>query len=303
MYDKCLSGLKTLDVTEPNDLTPDRILDHPDFAKGRDTYIDAVLELYDGKPPLIELMLDGGRIMVYGIIMALWGGYREEDIATLPTISRLKQAVGLFGVASPRQIDLIVARFAQVGHLHIFPALHDLRVRIVLPTHNLIEHDRVFIRAHYSSLGALFGHDAYALPLAGDLAFLRAMRGAWIATLDAMAREIFAANRPVMRFYAASAGMLMLMKLVRLQEQSPDRRVCVDYTDFGRRFGVSRTHVRTLFKAAAADGDIEIDARGFLHVRPALLAALDRNIAGRMWLLDRAHTAALAGLRQQPGDP
>lgn len=283
-------------VAESGHLTPNRILSHPRFSAGRDAYIDALLDLYETKPSTIELMLDGGRILVYGIIMALWGGHREEDGPSWPTMSRLKQTVGLFGVASPRQIDLIVLRFAQAGHLRIVPAPKDLRMRLVLPTQALIEHDRAFIRAHYSLLGELLGREAYALPLSGDLTFLRAMRGAWVTTLESMAREIVLANRPILRFYAASAGMLMLMKLARVQAQSPDGWVAIDYTDFGRRFAVSRTHVRTLFKAAAADDDIEIDRRGFLRIGPQLFAALDRNIAGRMALLDRAHAAARAGL-------
>jgi hypothetical protein len=304
---------------EPTDLTPQRILEHPRFARGRDAYIDAVLALYEARPGdakrgAIELMLDGGRIMTYGCIMALWGGYQEDDAAsvpttlaatpatTLPTIGRLKEILGWFGVASPRQIDLIVARFAQAGHLQIAAAPRDRRRRIVLPTPALIEHDRAFIRAHFAVLGELFGRGSYALPLAGDLDFLKAMRRAWIGTLRAMAQEIFTANRPVLRFYAASAGMLMLMKLVRLQSESRDGWVAVDYTDFGRRFGVSRTHVRTLFKSAAGDGDpgegdLEIDGRGRLRARPALVAALDRNIAGRISLLDRAHAAAMRELR------
>lgn len=253
----------------------------------------AVLALYETRPDLIELMLDGGRIMVYGIIMALWGGYREDEPATLPTIGRLKQIVAWFDVASPRQVDHIVARFAQVGHIQITTTPHDLRARVLLPTRALIEHDRAFIRVHYSALGILFGQETYALPLGGDLTFLKAMRAAWIATLETMAREIFIANRPILRFYAASAGMLMLMKLVQLSEESSDRWVAIDYTDFSRRFGVSRTHVRTLFKAVAADGDIELDAAGRFRVGPELTAALDRNIAGRLSLLYRAHATAL----------
>ncbi|KMO27402.1 hypothetical protein [Methylobacterium aquaticum] len=283
-------------VTEPAYATPDRILEDPGFPAARDVYIDAVLALYEAKPAMLELMLDGGRILVYGIVMALWGGYRDDEAATWPTISRLKRTVGLFGVASPRQIDLIVARFAQAGHLRIAPAPNDRRCRIVLPTPALIEHDRAFIRSHYALLAVLFGCERYALPLAGDLAFLKAMRGAWLETLGAMAREIVIPNPRILRFYAASSGMLMLMRLVRLQHQDPDGWVAVDFTDVGRRFGVSRTHVRTLFKAAAAEGDIEIDAQGRLRALPALVAALDRNIAGRISLLDRSHAAAMAAL-------
>jgi hypothetical protein len=285
-----------LDVTEPSFLTPDRILAHPAFAQARNAHIAAILDLYEGRPSLIELMRDGGRIMVYGILMAHWGGYREDDPTSLPTISRLKQTIGWFEVASPRKIDLILARFAQVGHLQVTPAPQDLRMRIILPTPALIDHDRAFVAAHYCALAELFGREAYALPLAGDLAFLRAMRKAWVASLESMAQEIFIANPPIMRFYAASAGMLMLMKLVQQQTRSPDAWLGVDYTDFGRRFGVSRTHVRTLLKAVAADGDIGIDANGRLRLSPGLIAALDRNIAGRLSLLDRAHSTAMASL-------
>jgi hypothetical protein len=290
-----------VDVTEPPFLTPERILQTPGFSAARDAYIDAVLALYEARPALIELMRDGGRIMVYGAIMALWGGYREADPATSPTISRLKRVVGWFDVASPRQIDLIVARFTQVGHLQVLPAPRDLRLRLVLPTPALIEHDRAFIRAHYSALADLFGPQAYARPLAGDVVFLKAMRGAWIATLRSMAGDIFLGNPAILRFYAASAGMLMLMRLVRLQGLGPDGWVAVDYTDFGRRFAVSRTHVRTLLKASAAVGGIELDRERGLRLQPSLRAAFDRNIAGRMSLLDRAHATAMMSLAAAGG--
>jgi len=274
--------------------TPDTILRHPSFPIARTVYIDAVMALYEENSALLELMRDGGRIFVYGILMALWGRYREDVPETWPTIGRLKEAVGQFGVASPRHIDLIIARFVQVGHLRIVPAPSDLRIRIVLPTQGLIEHDRAFIRAHYLPLAALFGADRYALPLAGDLGFLKAARSAWLATLGAMAADTILANRQVLRFYTASGGILMLMKLVRLHDHSDDGGIAVGFTDFGRRFGVSRTHVRTLFKAVAADGDIAIDAHGVVRLMPELRAALDRNIAERMSLLDRSHAAATA---------
>ncbi len=281
-------------ATDPTYLTTDRILEHPNFLKCREAYLDAVLNFYEFEPSLIELMLDGGRIMVYAVVMAMWGGYREDDPESLPSISRLKKTVDLFGVASPRQIDLIIARFVQVGHLQIRPSPSDLRMRIVLPTQALIEHDRAFIKAHYAALAEIGGHDTYTLPLAGDLNFLKVIRGAWIATLEPMAKEIFSQNRSTLRFYAASAGMLMLMRLVQLQVQAGGGWIAIDYTDFGRRFGVSRTHVRTLLKAAVDEGEIEFDAQGNLRLMPKLLSAFDRNVAGRMSLLDRAHATALA---------
>lgn len=282
--------------TDPTYLTTDRILAHPNFPKCREAYLDAVLKFYEFEPSLIELMLDGGRIMVYAVVMAMWGSYRDDDPESLPSISRLKKTVDLFGVASARQIDLIVARFVQVGYLQVTPAPSDLRMRIVLPTPVLIEHDRAFIKAHYTALAEITGAKAYPLPLSGDIDFLKVIRGAWIATLEPMAKEIFSQNRSTLRFYAASAGMLMLMRLVQMHSQAGGGWFAIDYTDFGRRFSVSRTHVRTLLKAAAADDEIEVNARGSLRLQPKLLEAFDRNVAGRMSLLDRAHASALASL-------
>lgn len=229
--------------------------------------------------------------------MALWGAYREDVPASWPTITRLKKTVGRFQVASPRQIDAIIARFVNVGYLRVIPAPEDMRRRLILPTQTLIEHDRAFIRAHYLPLSILFGKDAYALPLSGDMAFLKAARGAWIASLDFMAEDIILSNRPILRFYVASAGMLMLMKLIRLQDDSPVGWVAVDYSDFGRRFAVSRTHVRTLFGTAAADGNVQIGPSGSICARPALRAAFDLNIAERLSLLDRARGTAMERLQ------
>lgn len=301
---KQLGRAWALSVTQRVETAAGSLLTHPHFVSGRDAYLDAVLDLYEENPRSIELMRNGGRILAYGVVMALWGAYREDDPASWPTIGRLKTAIGWFGMASPRQLDLVLARFTQVGHLHRAPAPGDRRRRLVLPTAALIAHDRAFLRAHFAPLGVLFGTGPYGRALAGEAALLRAVRAAWIDTLGAMARDIVRTNPQILRFYAASAGMLMLMKLVRLQ-QAADGCVEIDYTDFGRRFAVSRTHVRTLFRSAATAGDIEIDGRGRLRARPGLVAALDLNIAGRLALLDRSHRLALERLATpalSPGD-
>lgn len=52
-------------------------------------------------------------------------------------------------------------------------------------------------------------------------------------------------------------------------------------------------HERTLLGAAAEDGDVEIIGRSLLRLGTHLRAALDRNIAGRLLLLDRAHGMAM----------
>ncbi|MFP5077041.1 hypothetical protein ACLE20_07010 [Rhizobium sp. YIM 134829] len=164
-------------------LGPDHILAHPKFDHCRDAYIDDLLALYEFCPQRVELMLDAGRIIVYAALMASWGGYRDEDPTTLPTIGRLKRMVDLFQIASPRQIDRILSRFAQMGHVEIAPVADDLRMRVVLPTASLIAHDCDFIRVHYRALETA-----------------RPMRGAWIAALEPLAKDIIPAEPLLLRF-------------------------------------------------------------------------------------------------------
>lgn len=124
------------------------ILAHPQFPTARAGYVDAVMALYESKPNTIELMLDASRILVFGVTMCLWGAYCEDLRDTWPTVSRLKSVVALFRIASPRQIDHILARLVQTGYVTIAPAVSDGRLRLVLPTPQMIAHDQDWLRAH-----------------------------------------------------------------------------------------------------------------------------------------------------------
>jgi hypothetical protein len=241
-------------------------------------------------------MLDSSRILLYGVVMALWGGYRADVQASYPTISRIKQALGRFGLSSSRQIDKIIARFVLAGHLETKPACHDRRLRIVLPTRSLIGHEASFLQAHYKPLGVMFGDRHYALALSGETAFLKAVRSAWLASLEQLAKDVILANRPILKFYNASAGMLLLFELARLQAAADDGSCEIAHADLGRRFSVSRTHVRTLLRAAAEDGDVTIIHGGRLRLGDRLSSALDRNIADRLSLLDRSYAVASRGV-------
>jgi len=276
--------------------TPDELLVHPGFPTARAVYFGAVVDLYDGRPARMELMLDSSRILLYGVVMALWGGYRADVPATYPTISRIKQALGRFGLSSPRQIDKIIARFVQAGHFETKPACHDRRLRIVLPTPSLIGHEASFLQAHYKPLGIMFGDRHYAHALSGETAFLKAVRSAWLASLEQLATDVILPNRPILKFYQASAGMLLLFELARRQAAADDRSCEIDHSGLGRRFSVSRTHVRTLLRAAAEDGDITIVHRSRLRLGDRLCSALDRNIADRLSLLDRSYAMASRGV-------
>jgi hypothetical protein len=289
-----------MDATAIRFAAPGDLLAHAGFPAAREAYLEAIIAIYDGRTSQIELMADSGRILLYGVVMALWGAYRDDVPATHPTIGRIKDTLARFTLSSPRQIDTIIARFVQAGHLVIEPASHDRRLRIVLPTPSLVRHEAGFLQAHYTPLGIMFGNRQYERALSGETGFLKAVRGCWLSSLEPLAKDVILANRPILKFYNASAGMLLLFELARLQGAADGQACEIDHTDLGRRFGVSRTHVRTLLRAAAADGDVAIVGRGRLRLSDRLCAALDRNIAHRLSLLDRSYAMASRGVDGQP---
>jgi hypothetical protein len=117
--------------------------------------------------------------------------------------------------------------------------------------------------------------------MAHDPAFQRAQR---LVSLEFTARgaEIIASNPAVMRFMGRDAGMLVLIKLVQMSMTGDNKGL--SYSDIGARFGVSRTHVRSLLEDAAQSGDVSLSGRGgyLVELKPSLLQAFDRFVADAM---------------------
>jgi hypothetical protein len=290
------TDVRVMDVlTPPHAATPDVIAAHPNFGAARAAYIRSVMDLYEGKPSEIELMLDGGRILVFGIVMCLWGAYRPEYRESWPTVSRVKASLALFGLVGSRQIDALLGRLAQTGYLTLDRTPGDARSRLVLPTPRMIEHDLDWLRAHYRAHATLFGEAAYALPLARDAAYQRAVHAAAVQTFSAAAENVVEQNLTILLFLSRSAGLLILMKLIQQAGGGTDA-IPVSYSDLGARFGVSRTHVRDLLSAAAAAGRVVLDPPGAVRLTPGLLQAFDRHLANGMSLQDVGHHAAMLSL-------
>lgn len=276
----------------------DDLLNHPCFLLARSAYIDAIMAMYESKPPMIELMSEGGRILVFGITMCLWGAYRDSEPDTWPTVARLKAALALFPVVSPRQIDNILARLVQTGYVTLAPAPRDARLRLVLPTEQMIAHDREWLRAHYLPHACLFGEAAYALPLARDPDFQREQHAAAISTFAAAADNVVQNNAAILQFLTRSAGLLVLMKLIQQMRGAEAGETALSYSDIGLRFGVSRTHVRNMLADAAREGHVMLDPPGRVRLMPSLLAAFDFHLANGMSLHDLGHNVAVARLQQ-----
>lgn len=260
----------------------DAILSHPDFPRARATYFDRVLALYGDDVFLNKLLMEAVRIVAFAVAICMEAGYREDDRETWPTIGNLKKALALFGLASPRRIEHIVSRLLQTGYLESRVSPLDRRVRLLIPTAKMIEHDRDWLTAHYAPLAALFGEADYVLPLGGNRQFQRAQRQAatGIFTQSAM---VLLRNPDVLLFLARDAGVLVLVELAKAVAGRATPVVDLSLAQLGRRFAISRAHIRQLLLEAEARELVEIDqARRRITLKPRLLESLDRFVAEGM---------------------
>ena len=261
--------------------TPQEILAHPRFAVARAAFVDAVLALHEGDRFSSRLLVEAMRQVTFNLIVSLHLRHEASDRMTWPTPRRLKDELRMFGLGSERRIDALVARLIQLGYVESHPSEHDGRVRILSPTAKMMSLDREWLVYHYVPLQVMFPDPGYGEPMARDPAFQRAQR---LVALEFSAKgaQIMAGNPAVMRFLNRDAGVLVLIKLIQMA--AADSAKNLSYTDIGARFGVSRTHVRTLLEDAAQHGDVSLSGRGghLVELRPSLLQAFDRFVADAM---------------------
>jgi DNA-binding MarR family transcriptional regulator len=227
------------------------------------------------------LLVEATRQVTFNLIVSLHLRHEASDRMTWPTPRRLKDELKMFGLASERRIDALVARFIQLGYVESLPSEQDGRVRILSPTPKMMSLDREWLVYHYVPLHVMFPDPGYPEPMTQDPAFQRAQRLV-AADFSAKGAEIMAGNPAVMRFMNRDAGMLVLIKLVQMSTESGAQGL--SYTDIGARFGVSRTHVRTLLEDVAQHGDVSLSGRGghLVELKTPVLHAFDRFVADAM---------------------
>src|SRR5665213_292828 len=275
--------------------SPGDILAHPRFPAARTAFVEAVLALYEGDAFLNRLLLEAARQVTFNMIVSLYFRCDEADRATWPTMQALKAQMTVFGLTSPRRIEDVVARLVQSDYLETRPSQRDGRVRILPPTAKMLALDQDWLTALYRPLQVTFPDPGYAEVIGRDPVFQRAQR---LVALGFSARgsDILAGNPDIMLFMNRDAGITILTKLVQMQDAAGGNAVeKLSYTDIGARFGVSRTHVRTLLQDAERAGLVALTGQGgrLVELKPAVLRAFDRFIADSMSGHDLLHRIAL----------
>jgi hypothetical protein len=281
-------------------LTPEEILAHPRFAVGRTSFVDAVIALYEGDAFHSRLLVEATRQVTFNLIISLHLSHDVSDRTTWPTPRRLKDELKTYGLSSERRVDALLSGFVQLGYVKSLPSEQDGRVRILNPTPKMMSIDREWLAFHYAPLHTMFPERGYSEPVARDVVFQRAQRLVALA-FSAKGAQIMASNPAVMRFMSRDAGVLVLIKLVQMQLSAKDRAKGLTYADIGKRFGVSRTHVRALLEDAAQHGDVTLSGRGgrLVELNPPILQAFDRFVADAMSAHDLLYKLALERMAKE----
>lgn len=278
----------------PPRLSLEDIANHPRLADAREVFLDRFLALYSGDPYKVRLLIESGRFLVYHIAGVLDAGVDPARRETWLTITRLKQEMSLFGLASDRHIDDLIARLCSAGFMDLKPAEQDRRVRILKPTEKLKAHDRDWLDAHIAPLTVLYPEHDYRSIMRHDQQFHTSYRRVSISFLP-LGASLLLSLPDTMLFFNHAAGAVVQAELLRIAMAAPDYPdAAVPYADIGDRFGVSRTHVRQLLVAAEAAGLVKLHTRGGRRVQvlPRQWSSYDRGMAVGMYLHDLIYVAA-----------
>jgi len=278
---------------------------HPRFAEARKAYVDGFLGVYSGDPFKVRLLIEAGRFVVYYIVTLLEAAQDPARRETWATIGLLKKYVQAEGLASPRQIDLIVSRLCEVGFMELNPAEQDRRVRILKTTDKLHAHDRDWLAAHYAPLAVLFPDHDYGLVMRCDREFQALHRRTAMQFRELGQRALRLAPE-IMMFFDYAAGVLVLAALVQAAMEAPDGPdSSVPYAQLGDRFGVSRTHVRKLLESAQDAGLLKLHSRGGhrVEILPRMWAGYDLGLAGGFYFHDVVYAATLERFGQPTRTP
>jgi hypothetical protein len=281
----------------PPRLALEDIIKHPRLPEARRLYLDRFLQVYDGDPFLVRLLIESGRFLVYLIAVILEAAQDTARRETWFTVGRLKQQMAVFGLASGRHIDELIARLCAAGYMESRRSELDRRIRILSPTEKLRSHDRDWLAAHYAPLTVLCPQHDYGAVMRREPAFQAVYRRTGIAFLP-LAAQLYSSQPDMMLFLNRAAGYMVIAALLQSAMAEPDDpHAAVSYADVGDRFGVPRTHVRKLLVAAEEIGLVKLHARGGhrVEILPRLWSSHDHGIAAGMHIHDMAYVVAIKG--------
>jgi biotin operon repressor len=276
----------------------DDIVSHQRFADARKVHLERFLAVYSGDPFLVRLLLESGRFLVYLIAVMLKAAEEPHRPETWLTVGLLKEKMALFGLASGRHIDDLIARLCAVGYMEMQPSAQDRRVRILQPGEKLHAHNREWLEAYTAPLALLYPEHDYNSNMPREPGFYALYLRTSVSVLP-LSAQILASMPDVMLFFNRAAGPAVISALLHAAVTGGEGpHAALPYQDVGDRFGVSRTHVRKLLTTAEEAGLVRLHSRGGHRVEllPRLWQSQDRGLAAGMYTHDLVHVATMRAI-------
>jgi hypothetical protein len=233
---------------------------HPRFRDAIRVSASGMVAKYEGTRLLNWLMDDRARLVFSYLALYLHFSHDPGDSSSGLTPTRMKVLCVAYGTCSPGRAAAMLSLMRFAGYLAPDPAVRDRRQRRLIATDKLIGLLRDRWRIHYTAMAPLLPDGEAMLAALDDPAYIRALVLAIYARYRADFR--FMTLAPTLGLFAErNGGMFILFSLLAASEADdsmpPRRPLPLSISALSRRFAVSRPHVLTLIRDAAADGLIE----------------------------------------------
>jgi hypothetical protein len=245
------------------------VRDHPRYLDGVALYNEIVPAVFAGNFVLSKAVTQISRFQTIVLTLHLHDTADAADPTTGLTLSRLQRLCKAHKLASPGSVTAFLGVLLVAGYLRRQRSDRDRRVIHLEPTEKFIAIVETWNRAIARSLDAIEpemrlteAHSAHA-----RFGWDMRERGAQFLLAGWKPLEPFP---EAMHFVAGDGGWMMLCHCVAEILRRGERReivpVAVDLTAFGRRFGVSRSHLRRMLESAYQKGLLVEPPRNGRHV-------------------------------------
>jgi hypothetical protein len=245
------------------------VRDHPRYLDGVALYDEIVPAVFAGNFVLSKAVTEISRFKTIVLTLHLHDTADPADPTTGLTLSRLQRLCKAYALASPGSVTAFLGVLFVAGYLRRQRSDRDRRVIHLEPTEKFVAVVESWNRAIVRSLDAIEPEMRLAEAHAGHPRFGWDMR-------ERGAQFLLDGWKPLdpfpeaMHFVACDGGWMLLCHCVAEILRQGERReivpVAVDLAEFGRRFGVSRSHLRRVLESAYQKGLLVEPPRNGRHV-------------------------------------
>lgn len=224
---------------------------------------------------------------------------KQTGKGTGATLGKLQLLAFVHGFASPRRVTMYVKRMIQIGRLSQGGGASDRRVRLLIPSDELIKTARRHILTLCYPADVLWPNQNLVTRVTDDddffARFYLELGRAYVEGADPA--------RPfgdIRHFTSKDAGTFLLNTMMTecfkvAPELSPEAAFSINYSDIARQCGVSRTHVRNVIESAAERDLVVLEGEGgrSLRLTQKFITSYERFFACLMILTQSSAKKAL----------